>query len=52
MSIPALLILLFSVPLLHATTTRESFDHGWKFARFGKMPGGTVLAGPGNPCGR
>jgi beta-galactosidase len=32
-----------------AATLRESFDYDWKFARFGKLPGGSVLAEPGTP---
>ena len=28
-------------------TTRASFDHGWKFARFGVMPDGSKLPEPG-----
>lgn len=29
-------------------TRRETFDFGWKFARFGKMPDGSVLPEPGS----
>lgn len=32
-----------------APTKRESFDLGWKFARFGKMPDGSYLPEPGAP---
>lgn len=42
--------LLFATSLLTTHgATRESFDSAWKFARFGKMPGGSVLAEPGAP---
>lgn len=34
----------FAVP-----TTRTSFDHDWKFARFGTMPDGSMLTEPGVP---
>lgn len=30
-----------------STTTRTSFDHDWKFARFGAMPDGTRMPEPG-----
>ncbi len=32
-----------------APTTRTSFDHDWKFARFGAMPDGSTRAEPGVP---
>lgn len=32
-----------------AATTRETFDQGWRFARFGDMPDGSRLAEPGSP---
>lgn len=33
------------------TTQRETFDYGWKFARFGQMPDGSTLPEPGGNNG-
>lgn len=43
------LLLLSVASTAFAATHSENFDYDWTFARFGKMPGGTVLAEPGAP---
>ena len=42
-------LLIAAASVAHATTRRESFDTGWRFSRFGKMPDGSVLLEPGTP---
>ena len=44
------LLFILAASSTFAATRRESFDHDWKFARFGKLPGGSVLAEPGTPA--
>lgn len=43
------LLFLLAAATAFATTRSESFDHDWKFARFGKLPGGAFIAEPGSP---
>ena len=40
---------LVSLQAAEAPRSRESFDAGWRFARFGQMPDGSFLAEPGAP---
>jgi beta-galactosidase len=40
------LLFILAASSAFAATQRESFDYDWKFARFGKLPGGSVLAEP------
>ncbi|MEG2586295.1 MAG: beta-galactosidase GalB [Akkermansia sp.] len=39
----------FAAPL--SSSQRETFDFGWKFARFGNMPDGTSIPEPGSATG-
>lgn len=44
-----LLLALAATAIPCHATTRESFDHAWKFARFGPMPDGSQRDEPGTP---
>ncbi len=46
LAVPALCSPLVAAPE-PSPTTRTSFDHGWKFARFGSMPDGSKQREPG-----
>lgn len=41
------LLFILAASSAFAASLRESFDYDWKFARFGKLPGGRVLTEPG-----